>query len=572
MKDFKKKFADMSIKKKLLVSHGFITISTFITIVCLLISTVLVVNNMKGLFEGPTNNTFYIGDVRYGILDIQRAVNRTIAGGEEDLAIQYPKLESTMTSSVSMIQEAFEVLEKGLLTQKGRDLLAEMRVLLADGAEARPTLLTYMKEAQFDLAMEYYENTYEPIMTEFLEMSNDLDVIIMDAGENYYKDAQFSANMGIVIGMIILVIVTGIAIKLTAMVTEGIAKPVEEITEVALLMRQGNLNAADKITYKSKDELGVLADAMKGTMKTLEEYVVEISEILEQIASGDLTKNFNEITEFLGEFGSIKKSFVNIIERFNITLKQISEASSEVDSGSSEIARAADELSTGTTEQASAIEELTATVETVSSMAEQSARQTEDAYVSIQKSVTSAQEERRQMEQLQEEMLRIKEISNEIEKIITTIEDIASQTSLLSLNASIEAARAGDAGRGFAVVADQIGKLATDSANAAVTTKELIEKTIEEIDKGNRITGSTAVAFEKIIKDMQDFAELAKTTSETARGQALALEQIEEGIEQISTVTEANAAAAEESSAISEELAAKAEELDNQVKFFKIFE
>lgn len=81
------------------------------------------------------------------------------------------------------------------------------------------------------------------------------------------------------------------------------------------------------------------------------------------------------------------------------------------------------------------------------------------------------------------EMEHITDISKEIGNIITDIEDIASQTNLLALNASIEAARAGEAGKGFAVVADQIGKLAADSANSAVNTRELIDKTLVEIQK-----------------------------------------------------------------------------------------
>ena len=186
-------------------------------------------------------------------------------------------------------------------------------------------------------------------------------------------------------------------------------------------------------------------------------------------------------------------------------------------------------------------------------------------------SVKEAEAERAQMQELQAEMSRIKEISNEIEAIITTIEEIASQTSLLSLNASIEAARAGDAGRGFAVVADQIGKLATDSAQAAVNTRELIGKTIEEIDQGNKVTETTAVGFERIIQELATFANAAKANSEVSTMQAQALIQVEDGIEQISTVTQQNAAASEECSAISEELASRASELENLVQHFKLY-
>ena len=164
-------------------------------------------------------------------------------------------------------------------------------------------------------------------------------------------------------------------------------------------------------------------------------------------------------------------------------------------------------MANGTSEQASAVEELTATIETVSNMSEEAAKQAEESYASMMNAMQEAERERAQMQQLKEEMLHIKEISGEIEAIVTSIEGIASQTSLLALNASIEAARAGDAGRGFAVVADQIGKLATDSARAVVDTKELISKTVEEIDKGNSVTEKTAVGFERIIKDIGVFAE-----------------------------------------------------------------
>lgn len=155
--------------------------------------------------------------------------------------------------------------------------------------------------------------------------------------------------------------------------------------------------------------------------------------------------------------------------------------------------------------------------------------------------------------------------------IVTSIEKIASQTSLLALNASIEAARAGDAGRGFAVVADQIGKLATDSAKAVVNTKELITQTVTEVNRGNEVTEKTVAGFERIIKELELFADKAKETSESAKGQAAALNQVEEGISQINLVTMQNATASEESSAISEELAARAEELDDLVNKFKLF-
>ena len=204
-------------------------------------------------------------------------------------------------------------------------------------------------------------------------------------------------------------------------------------------------------------------------------------------------------------------------------------------------------------------------------MATESARETQQAYDDIQKTVSDAEQEKEKMKELTDEMRRIYEISSEIGNIIVTIENIASQTNLLSLNASIEAARAGEAGKGFAVVADQIGKLAADSANSAAETKELISKTVQEIEKGNAVTETVSQSFDRVIASMNTFADVAHQINETAVNQASALEQVNQGIDQLSAAVQNTASSSEESAAISEQLSAKAEELDTLVRKFKLY-
>lgn len=457
------------------------------------------------------------------------------------------------------------------------------------------TIETEEDQKYFDAACEAWENYKKHTGEELLAYSRAGDIekcdeIMTGEGFTYFQEfqenfdvllyfnrdaataAESTANVVyyVVLGIVILFSLTAVlvSLRIANLVIDSVVRPIEELVGVAEEMTKGNLNAP--VEYTSTDELGVLADAMRFTLSTLDAYVQEISETLAEMAEGDLTKDFNKITDFLGDFSTIKSSFVKILKEFNNTLNNIQADSKQVDTGASEISMAANDLATGTGEQASAVEELTATIATVSQMAVDAATEAEQAYNNMLNSVHEAEIERLQMQELQNEMVRIKEISGEIEKIITTIEEIADQTSLLALNASIEAARAGEAGRGFAVVADQIGKLATDSAQAVVDTKALIGKTIEEIDKGNDVTEHTAKGFDKIISDLQAFAQVSKANSETSTAQAHALSQVEAGIEQISGVTQANAAASEECSAISEELAARAEELDSMVKRFTL--
>lgn len=384
-----------------------------------------------------------------------------------------------------------------------------------------------------------------------------------------------AANVCTVI-IFIVISVAGIAIAVATtiigrVITDSITEPVAQIDAAVASLRKGELSNVDMLTYESEDEFGDTVRNLKEAMNILSDYVREISEEVKYIAQGDLTRNGDDITDFLGDFSELKHSLLFILKRFNSTLSEITNIAEKVSSNAKDVEEASKSLSDGATEQAGVIEELNATIDTVVTLAADTAKETKSASERVKASASKANEEREKMNGLLTEMERITEISKEIGNIITDIEDIASQTNLLSLNASIEAARAGEAGRGFAVVADQIGKLASDSAKSVINTRELIDKTLVEIEKGNTITRTTADAFNQIIADMESFAEMAQNTMEKANSQADSLEQIGQGIEQLSGVVQGTAASSEENTAISVNLADEAAKMQDRVNTFKLF-
>ena len=572
MEKIKKRIANLKVAGKLKVYRMTVLVMTLFLVLVALISTLVIRLNIEKITEVWSPSLEYLQDLetmtaKYRIKQYQHLV-------ESDAAImnsceeEIQKLESQIQDTDANLDA---IMSADSDARKGQD---HYEVAKAAWEEYRAASDEILKLSRAGKQQEASKLMTGKVYEEYKALAEKL-TILSDEFQAELDRAKTMANVCIII-IFIVIVAAGLAIAVVTtqigkIITNSIPEPVEQIDAAVASLRKGELSNVEMLTYESEDEFGDTIRNLKEAMGILADYVSEISVEVKAIAQGDLTRNGNDITDFLGDFSELKVSLVYILKRFNSTLTEISNLAEQVSSNASEVENASRSLADGATEQAGVIEELNATVDTVVDLAADTAKETQSASARVKASANKANEEKEKMNDLLMEMGHITEISKEIGNIITDIEDIASQTNLLSLNASIEAARAGEAGKGFAVVADQIGKLAADSAKSAVNTRDLIDKTLVEIEKGNTITRTTADAFNQIIADMESFAEIAQNTMEKANSQAESLGQIGQGIEQLSSVVQGNAASSEENTAISINLAEGAAKMRDRVNIFKLF-
>jgi methyl-accepting chemotaxis protein len=572
MEKIKKRIANLKVEGKLKVYQMTVLVMTLFLVLVALISTVVIRSNIEKITKVWSPSLEYLQDLetmtaKYRIKQYQHLVESDAAvmnSCEEEIK----KLESQIQDTDAKLEAIMSANSKA---QKGRDDYDAANAAWEKYRGASDEILQLSREGKQQEASKLMTGE---VYEDYKSFSKKL-TILCGKFQVELDQAKTMANVCTVI-IFIVIVAAGLAIAVVTtmigrIITNSITEPVEQIDAAVASLRKGELSNVEMLTYESEDEFGDTIRNLKEAMGILADYVSEISVEVKAIAQGDLTRNGDDITDFLGDFSELKTSLLYILKRFNSTLTEISNLAEQVSSNSSEVENASKSLADGATEQAGVIEELNATIDTVVDMAEDTAKETQNASARVKASANKANEEKEKMNELLTEMEHITEISKEIGNIITDIEDIASQTNLLSLNASIEAARAGEAGKGFAVVADQIGKLAADSAKSAVNTRDLIDKTLVEIEKGNTITRTTADAFNQIITDMESFAELAENTMEKANSQAESLEQIGQGIEQLSGVVQGNAASSEENTAISINLAEGAAKMHDRVNIFKLF-
>ena len=360
-----------------------------------------------------------------------------------------------------------------------------------------------------------------------------------------------------------------IAVVYGVVLSNLIANPLKLCAERLEKLAEGDIESPVE-EVKTQDETGMVYAATLKITNNLKTIIGDQSNILGEIAQGNLNVESQNPEAYVGGFKPLLESLEKIVVDLTDTMYQIYQGSEQVANGADQVASGAQALSQGATEQASSVEELSATIVEISEHINHTAKNAVEATEQANIASNGINESNAQMQEMVLAMNDITNTSNEISKIIKTIDDIAFQTNILALNAAVEAARAGAAGKGFAVVADEVRNLAGKSAEAAKSTTVLIESAISAIANGTKIADETANSLLDVVEKVNNVSAKIDEIATASEEQATAVTQLKGGIEQISAVVQTNSATSEESASASEELSGQAQMLKQIIGAFQL--
>lgn len=289
---------------------------------------------------------------------------------------------------------------------------------------------------------------------------------------------------------------------------------------------------------------------------------------VDTVASGDLSSHIevtghDETAQLLAGLARMK---VNLLK----TVRDVRSGSEAVVSASREIAAGNMDLSSRTEQQAASLEQTAASMDELSGTVQQNAENARQGSLLAQQASSIAQRGDVMVRRVVGTMGEISDSSAKIGEITSIIDGIAFQTNILALNASVEAARAGDLGRGFAVVAGEVRSLAQRSADAAKEIRGLIETSVVRVNAGAELVGAAGDTMQEIVAAVSRVNSIMDEISSASNEQSKGIGQIAQAVAQMDTVTQQNAALVEEAAAAAESLEDQAVRLEAAVSVFRL--
>lgn len=561
---FKNKFINLSIGKRMNLSFIYVGVISMIIILVALLNMKSIEAKINDFYTGPYSIEENVLKAQVSMIKIENNIYKAYMTKLEDLCKKYieesEKDYGVLEQSVLNLRKAMTALDINL------DNVMELEGEIKKGERYREQIIESANVFDQKKINSVYKNDYAPIFNHILTILDEVEQNSILYGKDYIKTASISVVISIIVFISIFVFGAVSCICLLNITKKSIINPMKDIQSAMIDISKGNLQV--HIPYISKDEIGILCDAVRETSRKLKVYISNITEVIKQLEEKDMITRVN--INYEGDFRPIRDSLDNIAESFQNMLLIFNETAGQITLGAEKIAETSSSVAEGGTEQAKEVGNLVGQIGAIAYKVNANANHADNLSQLSQNTVSVAKQGNEQMVTLVHGMEAIEKHSGKINKVINLIQNIAAQTNLLALNASIEAARAGEAGRGFAVVAGEVGKLAEESANAARTTAELIGNSMAVIKEGVQSADEAAKHFEEIVVKSMKTNEVIKDISKYSKEQAQQLNETLEYLKHISDIIETNSGASEESSAMSEEFISQSERLEEMIQQYKL--